>query len=203
MPGEKEINITLFDQLTLLERIERELERGGVETAKKEIEIPDHATGCNILKRHLPISIFEICQYISRHIFVFVFLYHHPLMDVMTIISAAAYPYTYPISSRWVYALTFLHSALWIKARDRLVLNCCLFGLMEVSSLSPRHYRLPLFSGGSFQLLSADIPKYFVRIILLFLLCQRMDQRQYLLADNDKRLHLPQRGFLPRFQVMV
>lgn len=150
-----------------------------------------------------PISIFEICQYISRHIFVFVFLYHHPLMDVMTIISAAAYPYTYPISSRWVYALTFLHSALWIKARDRLVLNCCLFGLMEVSSLSPRHYRLPLFSGGSFQLLSADIPKYFVRIILLFLLCQRMDQRQYLLADNDKRLHLPQRGFLPRFQVMV
>jgi hypothetical protein len=39
MPGEKEINITLFDQLTLLERIERELERGGVETAKKEIEI--------------------------------------------------------------------------------------------------------------------------------------------------------------------
>jgi len=39
MPGEKEINITLFDQLTLLERIERELERGGEETAKKEIEI--------------------------------------------------------------------------------------------------------------------------------------------------------------------
>lgn len=39
MPGEKEINITLFDQLTLVERIERELERGGVETAKKEIEI--------------------------------------------------------------------------------------------------------------------------------------------------------------------
>ena len=39
MPGEKEINITLFDQLTLLERIERELERGGVETATKEIEI--------------------------------------------------------------------------------------------------------------------------------------------------------------------
>lgn len=29
MPGEKEINITLFDQLTLLERIEREIERGG------------------------------------------------------------------------------------------------------------------------------------------------------------------------------
>ena len=39
MPGEKEINITLFDQLTLLERIERELERGGVEAAKQEIEI--------------------------------------------------------------------------------------------------------------------------------------------------------------------
>ena len=39
MPGEKEINITLFDQLTLLERIERELERGGVEAAKHHIEI--------------------------------------------------------------------------------------------------------------------------------------------------------------------
>lgn len=39
MPGEKEINMNLFDQLTLLERIERELERGGIEGTKKEIEI--------------------------------------------------------------------------------------------------------------------------------------------------------------------
>lgn len=39
MPGEKEINISLFDQLTLIERIEREIERGGIEAAKKEIEI--------------------------------------------------------------------------------------------------------------------------------------------------------------------
>lgn len=38
MPGEKEINNTLFDQLTLIERIERELERGGIESTKKEIE---------------------------------------------------------------------------------------------------------------------------------------------------------------------
>ena len=36
--------------------------------------------------------------------------------------SADVYPFAYPISSRWVYALTFLHSALWIKARGRLVL---------------------------------------------------------------------------------
>ena len=28
MPGEKEINISLFDQLTLIERLEREIERG-------------------------------------------------------------------------------------------------------------------------------------------------------------------------------
>ena len=40
--------------------------------------------------------------------------------------SADVYPFAYPISSRWVYALTFLHSALWIKARGRLVLLCCL-----------------------------------------------------------------------------
>ena len=31
--------MNLFDQLTLLERIERELERGGIEGTKKEIEI--------------------------------------------------------------------------------------------------------------------------------------------------------------------
>lgn len=39
MPGEKELNITLFDQLTIVERIERQLENGGEEAAKKEIEI--------------------------------------------------------------------------------------------------------------------------------------------------------------------
>ena len=43
------------------------------------------------------------------------------------------------------YALTFLHSVFWIKARGRLVLCCCLFGLMEVPSLSPYHYRLIMF----------------------------------------------------------
>ena len=74
-------------------------------------------------------------------------------MDEMTdvvVCSADVYPYTYPTSSRWVLALTFLHSALWIKARGRLVLFCCLFGLMEESSLSPCHYRLPFFSGCRF-----------------------------------------------------
>jgi len=39
MPGEKEININLFDQLTLIERIERQLENGGEDAVKKEIEI--------------------------------------------------------------------------------------------------------------------------------------------------------------------
>lgn len=36
--------------------------------------------------------------------------------------SADVYPFAYPISSHGVYALTFLPSALWIKARGRLVL---------------------------------------------------------------------------------
>lgn len=44
-------------------------------------------------------------------------------------VSANGYPFAYPISSHWAYALTFLHSALCIKARGRLVLDCCLFGL--------------------------------------------------------------------------
>lgn len=39
MPDEKELNITLFDQLTIVERIERQLENGGEEAVKKEIEI--------------------------------------------------------------------------------------------------------------------------------------------------------------------
>lgn len=39
MPGEKEINISLFDQLTIIERIERELQRGGIEAVEKELEI--------------------------------------------------------------------------------------------------------------------------------------------------------------------
>ncbi|RKJ38813.1 hypothetical protein D7X25_30085 [bacterium 1XD42-8] len=36
------------------------------------------------------------------------------------------------------------------------------------------------------------------RTVVSFLLCKYMDQGQYLLADNNGRLHL-----LPRFQVMV
>lgn len=38
-PNEKELNAHLFDQLTLVERIERHLESGGIEAAKAEIEI--------------------------------------------------------------------------------------------------------------------------------------------------------------------
>ncbi len=40
MPSnEKELNAILFDQLTLIERIERHLEKGGEEAAREEIEI--------------------------------------------------------------------------------------------------------------------------------------------------------------------
>ena len=40
MPSnEKELNANLFDQLTLVERIERQLENGGVDAVKAEIEI--------------------------------------------------------------------------------------------------------------------------------------------------------------------
>lgn len=40
MPSnEKEMNNSLFDQLTLVERIERSLESGGVDAAKAEIDI--------------------------------------------------------------------------------------------------------------------------------------------------------------------
>ena len=38
MPREKELNANLFDQLTLVERIERHLIKGGEEAAKEEIE---------------------------------------------------------------------------------------------------------------------------------------------------------------------
>ncbi len=37
--NEKELNANLFDQLTLVERIERQLENGGAEAVKTEIEI--------------------------------------------------------------------------------------------------------------------------------------------------------------------
>ncbi len=40
MPSnEKEMNNYLFDQLTLVERIERSLENGGIDAAKTEIDI--------------------------------------------------------------------------------------------------------------------------------------------------------------------
>lgn len=40
--NEKELNANLFDQLTLIERIERHLENGGVDAAKEEIAILKH-----------------------------------------------------------------------------------------------------------------------------------------------------------------
>ncbi len=38
-PNEKELNAALFDQLTLVERIERKAESGDMEEVKAEIEI--------------------------------------------------------------------------------------------------------------------------------------------------------------------
>lgn len=38
MPGEKELNAALFDQLTLVERIERHALKGDLEGVKEEIE---------------------------------------------------------------------------------------------------------------------------------------------------------------------
>lgn len=37
--NEKEYNGNLFDQLSIIERIERQLENGGIEAAKAEIEV--------------------------------------------------------------------------------------------------------------------------------------------------------------------
>lgn len=37
--NEKEYNGNLFDQLSIIERIERQLENGGVDAAKAEIEV--------------------------------------------------------------------------------------------------------------------------------------------------------------------
>lgn len=39
MPGEKELNANLFDQLTLVERIERQALKNDLEAVKAEIEI--------------------------------------------------------------------------------------------------------------------------------------------------------------------
>lgn len=39
MPGEKELNAALFDQLTLVERIERQAQKGDIELVKAEIDI--------------------------------------------------------------------------------------------------------------------------------------------------------------------
>ena len=39
MLGEKELNVNLFDQLTLVERIERQVEKGDIIAVKEEIEI--------------------------------------------------------------------------------------------------------------------------------------------------------------------
>lgn len=39
MPGEKEINNNLFDQLTLVERIERQAKKGDLQAVQEEIDV--------------------------------------------------------------------------------------------------------------------------------------------------------------------
>ena len=39
MPGEKELNANLFDQLSFVERIERQAAKGDINAVKEEIEI--------------------------------------------------------------------------------------------------------------------------------------------------------------------
>lgn len=116
-----------------------------------------NAFRCNIS----PISIFEICQYISRYIFI-IYLNTFAGINSLLVLLLPCYPYTYPISSRWIYVLTFLHSVLWIKVQGRLLLSCCLIGLMEKFSLSLYLYRhgssIKPLTSGFFYILRKQVP---------------------------------------------
>ena len=43
MPSEKEYNGNLFDQLSIIERIKREADRGGIEAVYAQLEIEENA----------------------------------------------------------------------------------------------------------------------------------------------------------------
>ena len=43
MPGEKEININLFEKLEIVERIRREAERGGLDAVMAQLDIEQKA----------------------------------------------------------------------------------------------------------------------------------------------------------------
>ena len=59
--------------------------------------------------------------------------------------SADAYPFAYPISSHWVYALTFLHPAFMEKGTGQ---TCAL--------------RLPLWADGEDLLVPVPLPALFI-----------------------------------------
>ena len=99
---------------------------------------------------------------------------------------------TYPISSRWVYALTFLRSAFMDKGTGQIYALVLPRWADGKSLLSPCPYRLFQLSGSyCFKLLFANSSEHFVRIILFFLFCKRVNQRQYLLADYNECLLFP------------
>lgn len=58
--------------------------------------------------------------------------------------------------------------------------------------MSPCHYRLTLFQAAAFNCSLRTYPNTFFRIVVFFLLCQRMNQCQYFLTDDNNRLHFPQ-----------
>ena len=72
----------------------------------------------------------------------FLFLRIDKLMKFRTYTLRHYYPKTHPITTRWVYALTFLRSVLWIKAEIVFMLAALPLGLMGVGSLSPLYRRL-------------------------------------------------------------
>ena len=63
MPGEKEYNGYLFDQLSAVERIERQLEKGGVEAANEEIEtLKTKLTASFTQSRHWQMTNAGLCR---------------------------------------------------------------------------------------------------------------------------------------------
>jgi len=53
MPGEKELNASLFDQLTVVERMERQAIKGDLDAVKEEIEILKNEINRKLYQRPL------------------------------------------------------------------------------------------------------------------------------------------------------
>ena len=56
MPGEKELNINLFERLEIIERIRREAERGGLEAVMAQLDIEQKAIERKLYQKPLLIS---------------------------------------------------------------------------------------------------------------------------------------------------